>query len=159
MLLSQRDYAAHRGCSPSAVAKAVADGRITTVNGKIDRDKADKEWEKNTNPAYHAPKDEEQVAEKTSRRDVKMQRDLVELAIRKMDLSERTGKLIDGPKAQLEAFTASRAARDRVLSVPRRIAPKLVGKTDPEEIARITYDELEKELYGLADFLDGGNRS
>ena len=52
MLLSRREYAAHRGVAVSAVQKAIEAGRITLTDGKIDPEKADKEWAENTNPAY-----------------------------------------------------------------------------------------------------------
>ena len=45
MLLSRREYAAHRGVTVAAVQKAVETGRITLIDGKIDPEKADKENE------------------------------------------------------------------------------------------------------------------
>ena len=44
MLLSRREYAAHRGVTVAAVQKAVEMGRITLTDGKIDPEKEDKEW-------------------------------------------------------------------------------------------------------------------
>jgi hypothetical protein len=46
-LLSQRAYAKHRGVSHTAVQKAVRYGRITTIDGKLDPDVADREWREN----------------------------------------------------------------------------------------------------------------
>jgi len=51
-LLSRREYAKHRGVAVSTVQQAINDGRITTVNGKIDPVQADKQWAENTHPAY-----------------------------------------------------------------------------------------------------------
>jgi hypothetical protein len=53
-LLSLRGYAKHRGCTLSAVQKAIEKGRITTVadgngNTKIDPGVADIQWAQNTN--------------------------------------------------------------------------------------------------------------
>jgi hypothetical protein len=48
-LMSQRQYAAHRGVARSAVQRAINEGRIsTTPDGRIDADLADAEWERNT---------------------------------------------------------------------------------------------------------------
>lgn len=47
-LMSQRAYARHRGVTHRAVQKAVADGRIKLVDGKIDAAQADRDWKRNT---------------------------------------------------------------------------------------------------------------
>lgn len=47
--VSQADYARHRGCSPTAVRKAIKDGRIEPLpDGRIDPITADEQWERNT---------------------------------------------------------------------------------------------------------------
>lgn len=52
MGLSRRAYAEHRGCSESAVRKAIATGRIVTeADGTIDAAKADAMWDARTDPA------------------------------------------------------------------------------------------------------------
>ncbi|MCL5779198.1 elements of external origin [Limibaculum sp. FT325] len=52
MGLSRRAYAAHRGCSESAVRKAIATGRIATEpDGTIDPARADAMWDARTDPA------------------------------------------------------------------------------------------------------------
>ena len=52
MGMSRRAYAAHRGCSESAVRKAIATGRIATEDdGTIDPATADAEWGARTDPA------------------------------------------------------------------------------------------------------------
>jgi hypothetical protein len=159
MLLSRRDYATHRGCAISSVQKAIETGRITLVNGKIDPDKADQEWEKNTNPAYNPEKSAESTRPKFSLADARAQSVALDVALKKMDLNERQGKTLDADTVHSQMHIGARAARDRVLSVPRKIAAKLVHKSDAKEIEQILEKALEKELYGLSDFLDGGNRS
>jgi hypothetical protein len=52
MGLSRRAYALRRGCSESAVRKAIATGRIVTeADGTIDAAKADAMWDARTDPA------------------------------------------------------------------------------------------------------------
>jgi len=52
MGLSNRQYAAHRGVSHTAVAKALATGRINAEpDGSIDPVKADRQWDAATDPA------------------------------------------------------------------------------------------------------------
>jgi hypothetical protein len=52
-LLSQKEYAEHRGCSPAAVCNAVAAGRISLIDGKIDPVVADIQWKANTRARIH----------------------------------------------------------------------------------------------------------
>ena len=47
-LITQAEYARRRGVAKSAVAKAVAEGRITLINGKVDPAVADIQWAQNT---------------------------------------------------------------------------------------------------------------
>lgn len=47
-LMTQAEYAQHRGCSAVAVHKAVKAGRISTIDGKIDPAVADIQWAANT---------------------------------------------------------------------------------------------------------------
>jgi hypothetical protein len=48
-LLSQKEYAKHRGCTPAAVCKAVKDKRISIdSDGKIDPVVADIQWDANS---------------------------------------------------------------------------------------------------------------
>ena len=52
MGISKRAYAERRGVSPAAVRKAIKTGRIDVEpDGTIDPEKADAQWERNTDPA------------------------------------------------------------------------------------------------------------
>lgn len=71
-LLSFRQYARHRGCSPQAVSDAVAQERISVIRiekqeGKfielIDPKKADHEWSQNTKTQYRNRKAESKFSD------------------------------------------------------------------------------------------------
>ena len=47
-LITPTAYARHRGCDEKAVRKAIAAGRISTIDGKIDPAVADIQWAQNT---------------------------------------------------------------------------------------------------------------
>ena len=53
-LITQADYAKLRGCSAVAVHKAVKAGRITLIDGLIDPDVANIQWEKNSRARVNA---------------------------------------------------------------------------------------------------------
>lgn len=59
MLISRADYARRRGISQTAIHKAIKSGRITPIDGRIDPEVADIQWEKNRRRApslWNAPK-------------------------------------------------------------------------------------------------------
>lgn len=47
-LITKTAYARHRGCDEKAVRKAVAEGRISLIDGRIDPAVADIQWARNT---------------------------------------------------------------------------------------------------------------
>lgn len=68
MGLSRRQYAAHRGVSHTAVAKAISTGRITPeADGSIDPDKADAQWDAQTDPTKQRGIHARQLAGETAR--------------------------------------------------------------------------------------------
>jgi len=163
-LLSMRQYAAHRGVSPEAVSKAVKRGRISTqvVNGKrlIDPRIADSEWART--------KDESKVRGYGS----ETQTDLVDQVPRgssgpsyaqanaiyktyaaklaKLDFDEKSGKLIDGAKANEIGFAIARRVRDSLYNIPDRISYELSSYGgDPARIHERLTKELDLALEGL----------
>lgn len=52
-LITQAEYAKHRGCSAVAVHKAVKAGRISLIGDKIDPKVADIQWQQNTRARNH----------------------------------------------------------------------------------------------------------
>ncbi len=156
MLLSRRDYAKHRGVSDTAVRKAIESGRITLVNDKIDPDKADKEWDKNTNPAYNPNK-----ADTTSSRsapalhEIKAQLLLADLQLKRMDVDERKGKSLNADEVHREAFEVTRLSREKLLSTPRKFIPLCMKEKDPEKQIKIAEDHIRKALFDLTEFLSG----
>ncbi len=153
MLLSRREYAARRGVAVSAVQKAIDTGRITLTDGKIDPEKADKEWLANTNPVYNSTHPNDGLS--TSYHKSKAMKSAYEAMLKKLEYEERAGKLIQLVQAQSEAFTAARASRNYLLMIPRRIAPQLVGQTNISNIEYILTKEIKAALTGLCNILTG----
>lgn len=146
MLLSRRQYAKHRGVGSSTVQSAINAGRITLVDGKIDPDKADKEWEENTNPAYHTGRNPELMA-------IRTRKTTYDALLKKLDYEIETGKLWPIEWVSDQSFKAARRTRDKILAIPRRMAHVLANKSE-EEIGKVLHAELEECLDGFADWLN-----
>lgn len=153
MLLSRREYAAHRGVAVSAVQKAIEAGRITLTDGKIDPEKADKEWTENTNPAYNSPRTNDGLS--TPYHKSKIMKTTYDAMLKKLEYEERAGKLIPIAQVQAEAFAAARTARDHLLMIPRCIAPQIINQTNISDIEYILKQEITSALANLSNILKG----
>lgn len=135
-LLSLRAYARHRGVSLMAVQKAIRTRRIETVDGRIDPEIADLQWEQRTRPYRRAARQTDHtpgglkkltysVAQEGVPRSAHLQNQhLARLA--QIEYEERARRLVD----RNEALAA-------MLTMARQIAPALVGQDDPARIERI----------------------
>ena len=156
MLLSRREYAAHRGVTVAAVQKAVEMGRITLTDGKIDPEKADKEWVENTNPAYNTPRADDSFS--TPYQKSRMMKTTYDAMLKKLEYEEKAGKLVSRAQVESDIFAASRASRDHLLMIPKRVAPRIIGLNSISEIEYILTQEITNSLTSLCDLLTGKNK-
>ena len=175
MGLSVRAYAQHRGVSHTAVAKAIKAGRISVEpDGTIDPAKADAQWARNTLPSQSLNIGAKKPAAKVETGGVSTPvstppletRDAVpdyqtSRAIReayaarlaKLEFDERTGKLISKDEVDIKYFQLARQLRDRMLQIPRKVAPEIVALVvaDPDvrgvtELLEVAIREALEEL-------------
>lgn len=156
MLLSRREYAAHRGVAVSAVQKAIETGRITLTDGKIDPEKADKEWVENTNPIYNSPRTSDSSSNPYQKS--KIMKTTYDAMLKKLEYEERAGKLVSRAQVESDIFAASRATRDHLLMIPKRVAPRIIGQNSISEIEYILTKEITNSLTSLCDLLTGKNK-
>ncbi len=168
-LMTQAEYAEHRGVSAVAVHKAVKAGRISLIAGKIDPAVADIQWAQNTRPradrkptsAPAQPTDDRRpepiiVANPVASDDnddywvSRAKRERAEAAIAEMRRAELEGKLIrtDAVRAAWAKRIAS--TRDALLQIPHRLAPVLAAESDLERVGQILEDELRLALAELS---------
>jgi hypothetical protein len=111
-MMSQRQYAAHRGVARSAVQRAINEGRISTApDGQIDADLADAEWERNT----IAP--EGDGGKLLRARTIYM---VSKARLADMQLKKLSGELLPAAEVKIAAFNASRRIRDACMNIPTR---------------------------------------
>lgn len=166
MGLSIRAYAAHRGCSKSAVMKAIQKGRITRdENSKINPETADLEWEQNSDPGQvqaqnatqqPAPQKKPQVKiEKTNEQSSsdgptyiqsRAIRELYVARLRKMEYEEKAGRLVPLEKVTVRWFNLARQLRDQLLGLPNRVDAILAAEDDRFKINQLLSEELSRVL-------------
>ena len=177
-LMTQAEYAQHRGVSAVAVHKAVKAGRISLIEGKIDPKVADIQWAQNTRPrAGKRPNRDQDVPAPTApaaldavppmaapavpplgaaddRDDdywaARAKRERAEAAISEMRRAELEGKLIRIDAVRAAWSKRITSARDALLQIPHRLAPVLAAESDLERVSQLLEDELRNALAELS---------
>ena len=141
--ISLRAYAKHRGVTLKAVQKAIESGRIhTNADGKLDAERADAEWARNTGPKARrtvassspTPPPVEQPRPDSlgaGALDYAKARAIIahyEARLAKIDYEERIKKLINADEVSVAAFNLFRMFRDRMLNIPDRVVGALVAE-------------------------------
>ncbi len=162
MELSGREYAKHRGVSEAAVRKAINNGRISkNKNGKIDPQKADSEWNKNTDPAQvkiTTPTEKPDYSQNSASNNLsgpsyqqsRAIKEAYSAKLLRLQFEKESKKLIAVDDVKVAAFNVARMTRDRILNIPDRVIPQLVGKTNIFEMKEILKTELVKALEELS---------
>ena len=131
MLVSRRAYAAMRGVTEGAVRKAIAAGKIPTVNGMVDSDVADAAWARNRDAgqasrmaegALHAAPGDATAAQAYAR-------------------ARAARETFQAQKAKLEYEQAVKAAQSREDGSGEPAAPVPVFETAPLTAARTLVTE------------------
>lgn len=169
-LMSKAAYARHRGCDEKAVRKAIAEGRISTIDGKIDPEVADIQWAKNTRARADSKRVEpsqapdgagasaaaqspasgpETGSAAPGYTDYRTIREKAEAEMAQRANMKAAGLVIDRAPTERGIFDVIRTYRDAVMSVAQRSAPKVVGMADAREIEHVIVNETRKALEGF----------
>jgi hypothetical protein len=172
-LMGLREYARHRGCAVSAVAKAISEGRISVIldeKGRkwIDPEVADIQWAKNTRaradstrPAASSaagegdgsgvsaetPQGAENAGDavvKAAYSDFRAQTEMETLRQKRRENMAAEGKLADVVQLRRAVFDGFRLLRDRAMAVPQRAAPRCIGLSDARDIERVIDEEQRR---------------
>jgi hypothetical protein len=169
MGISLRAYARMRGCSLTAVQKAIASKRVAPLpDGTIDPERADQDWAKNTfaghtlnrapakppratakaaaQPPVIPPAGEvtsDPVAQYLRARAVN---ETFKAKVSQLDFEERSRKLIPAARASEYAATFSAIVKDALLSMPDRMAPMLAAVDDEKTVHRMLAAEVTAVL-------------
>lgn len=169
-LLTKSAYARHRGCDEKAVRKAIAEGRISTIDGKIDPEVADIQWAKNTraradskraDPAFsltggaaspaaqNAASGPDSGPAAPGYADYRAIREKADAEMAQRANLKAAGLLVERASTERGVFDVVRSFRDAVMAVGQRAAPKVVGMSDARDIEHTITEETRKALEGF----------
>lgn len=143
-LISQRAYAKRRGCAHSAVARAVAEKRISLVEGKVDPVVADEEWKNSTRARADSNSSINGEAAETTitYADARARREHSEAKKSELEVLKIEGRLVERSKVEAAVFDMFRVLRDKVMATPSACARKVVGMVELRDIELAITDEL-----------------
>jgi len=176
MSVSIRAYARLRGCSESAVRKAIASKRIKPeADGTIDPARANREWEQNTfaaatlrpasaKPAKpprpqpqpcaavpHVPNVDSPSSDPVqSFLRARAVKETFNAKVAQMEYEERAGRLIQASRAAEYASTFSSIVKDHLMAMPDRLAPVLAAVDDEHAAHRILLNDVSAVLKKLS---------
>lgn len=174
-LVTKAEYARMRGCAPSAVTRAIKEGRITVVvvDGRelIDPAVADIQWSRNSRPradsnaatnAVQVPMEgaagaDTDIDEPGDIRVVRARRELAEAKLAEHKLAELRGELVRA--ADVKAAWAKKASglRSALLQIPARLAAVVAAETDQARCHDLLQSELHQVLAQISGQDSGGD--
>ena len=162
MGVSLRSYARMRGCSLTAVQKAIASKRITTLpDGTIDAERANEDWAKNTFAGQTVHKPNAPSADRippihespaasgdpvTAYLRARAVKESFAARTAQLEYEERAGKLIPAARAAEYAATFSAIVKDGLMAMPDRLSPMLAAVDDEKAIHRMLVAEVSAAL-------------
>lgn len=171
-LITQSEYARQRQISREAVRQAVVAGRISLIDGKIDPEVADIQWEKNTrNPkaAFAQPKGPliERAAVPASTPTMPLpdsatsqtvydlqlaraKREHHEANIAEMRERQKAGELVELQQVHLAYTTLAAQLRSALERIPDKLAPRLAAESDEHAVHLLLMSELDSALMDMA---------
>jgi hypothetical protein len=163
-LITQSEYARHRGCSPVAVLKAIRSGRITTVerDGQtwIDPDVADIQWAKNSRPRVRnlpAPPPLELLSPPEAQlydiQAARAKREHHEANLADLKEQRAVGALLDRSRVQKAVVDATARLRGDLEQIPGKLSAQLAAETEVTAIRALLTTAIHEALGNLADGL------
>lgn len=150
-LITKSAYARLRGCDEKAVRKAVTEGRISLINGKIDPTVADIQWARNTRarvsqvappgadglpetkptasgtPAPGGPTAGSAPAADPGYMQFRSRREEADAQIAEMNAAKMRGTMLMRQDVDRAIFEIAREIRDRLTACSRRIASEVAS--------------------------------
>ena len=156
-------YARHRRCDPHDVRRALDDGRIRReADGCIDPERADRDWLRNTSPAYSRRAGGETTS---GLADARTQSEILRVELVEEKLLERRAQLIDRDwsiRAATDLWNRTQAAWR---SWPDKVAPRMAIElgVDTERLRGVLERVVTAQLKvmqpeDVADLLSPGRR-
>lgn len=166
-LLTKAAYARHRGCDEKSVRKAIAEGRITLIDGKIDPAVADIQWMQNTRARVNkrsvpAPNSEDCLTPGLARAslssagdsgysEARARRERAEADEAEMRTAKMRGAMVMREDVDRAMFEIGREIRDRLIACSKRVGAEVASLQTAEACEAVIEREHRVVLSLLVD--------
>lgn len=177
-----RAYARHRGCSPSAVSRAIRDGRLKESvkrdergHPKIDADLADAEWGSTTDtgraPISRGEADVPAAGDESEEgvrqlggaceqsggltfAEARATKEYWSMLLTKLEYKKRAGELTYVEEVRRATFEIMRSLRNCIQGIPSRTAARLAATSEEHGCYTLLMEEINEILNDFADSLE-----
>lgn len=144
-LVTQAEYARHRGITRQAVSQAVRNGKIVLIDGKVDVESSDAAWDSGPQMGRVQPDGQARALDKTaistSLASSRALREAYTARLAKLDWEIKSGEVVSAEKARRAAYNTGRRVRDLLMAVPDRLSASLEMRTSAD-VHKIISDEV-----------------
>jgi hypothetical protein len=155
MLLTQAEWARHKGFSRQYAAKLIKQGTVRLTNGKVDTAQAEAALAALREPLRQVTSDEPSDGGGQSLSTLLL-KSRIKTEVERGRLLEakakaETGKLVSADEVRIAAFRRARIVRDGMLNLPDRLAAVLAAEHDATKVHTLLTNEIRTVLVELSD--------
>jgi phage terminase Nu1 subunit (DNA packaging protein) len=160
-LMSQAEYARHRGKSRQYISKLAKAGVLVMRNGHVDVAASDAVLD--DKPVAVEPNETDRAAQPrpavdasggqapTSFAQARLADMVFRAKLRRLEYETKSGKLIPADEVKVQWFKQGRQVRDKLLTMPAKLAPQLAALSDVREVRELLDTEIEAMLRALQE--------
>jgi phage terminase Nu1 subunit (DNA packaging protein) len=147
-LVSQAEYARHRGKSRQYISRLAKAGVLVMRGGKVDLQASDAVLDDRPDETTAVPSpDAGQPA--TSYAQAKLADMVFRAKLRRLEFETRQGKLIEAETVKTRWASILVEIKERILAMPDRLAPEVTALTDERQVR----EALKREMHALLNLL------
>ena len=156
-VISQAEYARHRGKSRQYISRLAKAGVLVMRNGKVNVGASDAVLDDRpvaVEPIDGAPPRgafEAPGQQPTNFAQARLAEMVYRAKLRRLDYETRSGKLISADEVKAKWFVLGRQIRDKLLAIPAKLSPQLAALGDAREVRELLDAEIAAILRALQD--------
>jgi hypothetical protein len=148
-LLSQAEYARHRGKSRQYISRLAKAGVLMMRGGKVDVAASDAVLDDQPEETVTAVSSPETGQPATSYAQAKLADMVFRAKLRRLEFETRQGKLIEADTVKTRWASILVELKERILAVPDKLAPEITALTDERQVR----EALKREMHALLNLL------
>jgi hypothetical protein len=142
-----------------AVQKAVSTGRITLIDGKVDPEAADRQWNERTNqkqqrqkPIEHKPESKPKEKNGETFNEAQTRKEIALANLRELEEAEKRRSLLSAEVVRDAVNGMVMGARSKLLVIGDELADKMAATSDPVKCRELMDERINQALSELAEY-------